>query len=75
MNKSYISVPDNSTRLNLNESLSVAFSSFEDGVRFSEQPHYKIYSLAEDYFFVKEDPKTVATTVALIFNEIIKNNG
>jgi hypothetical protein len=53
----------------------VAFTSFEDGVRFSEQPHYKIFSLVDDYFFVKEDPKTVATTVALIFNEVIKNNG
>ena len=58
-----------------NNKKTVAFSSFEDGVRFSEQPHYKIYSLTEDYFFVKEDPKTVATTVAIIFNEIIKNNG
>ena len=53
----------------------VAFKTFEDGVRFSEQPHYKIYSLIDDYSFVKEDSKTVATTVALIFNEIIRNNG
>ena len=58
-----------------NNKKTVAFTSFEDGVRFSEQPHYKIFSLVDDYFFVKEDPKTVATTVALIFNEVIKNNG
>lgn len=58
-----------------NNRKTVAFTSFEDGVRFSEQPHYKIFSLVDDYFFVKEDPKTVATTVALIFNEVIKNNG
>ena len=58
-----------------NNKKTVAFSSFDDGVRFSEQPHYKIYSLAVDYFFVKDELKSVAITVALIFNEIIKNNG
>ena len=58
-----------------NNKKTVAFTSFEDGVRFSEQPHYKIFSLVDDYFFVYLDPKTVATTVALIFNEVIKNNG
>ena len=52
----------------------MAFVTFADGVRLSEQPHYKIYSLIEDYLFIKDDLKVATTTVALIFNEIMKNN-
>jgi hypothetical protein len=58
-----------------NNKKTVAFVTLADGVRYSEQPHYKIHSLIEDYFFVKEDLKVATTTVALIFNEIMKNNG
>ena len=58
-----------------NNQKTVAFVTFADGVRFSEQPHYKIYSFIEDYLFIKDDLKVATTTVALIFNEVMKNNG
>ena len=58
-----------------NNQKTVAFVTFADGVRFSDQPPYKIYSLIEAYLFIKDHFKVATTTVALIFNEVMKNNG
>ena len=53
----------------------VAFISFADGVKYSEQPHYLLYSLIDEYFSLRKRSKDRTKEVALIFKQIIKNNG
>ena len=53
----------------------VAFISFADGVKYSEQPHYLVYSLIDEYFSLPKRSKDKTKDVALIFKQIIKNNG
>ena len=52
-----------------------AFVSFADGVKYSEQPHYLLYSLIDEYFSLPKRSKDRTKEVALIFKQIIKNNG
>ncbi|MDA8926216.1 hypothetical protein N9J66_05125 [Gammaproteobacteria bacterium] len=58
-----------------NNKKTVAFVSFVDGVKYSEQPHYLLYSLIDEYFSLSKRSKDRTKEVALIFKQIIKNNG
>lgn len=58
-----------------NQKKTVAFVSFADGVKYSKQPHYLIYSLIDEYFSLIKKSKDTTKEVALIFTQIIKNNG
>ena len=58
-----------------NNKKTVAFVSFADGVKYSEQPHYLLYSLIDEYFSLSKRSKDRTKEVALIFKQIIKNNG
>ena len=58
-----------------NNKKTVAFVSFTDGVKYSEQTHYLLYSLIDEYFSLSKRSKDRTKEVALIFKQIIKNNG
>ena len=58
-----------------NNKKTVAFVSFADGVKYSEQTHYLLYSLIDEYFIKKKISNELPTKIALIFTHIIKNNG
>ena len=58
-----------------NQKKTVAFVTFADGLKYSEQPHYLVYSLIEEYFSLLKKSKDATKEVALIFTQIIKNNG
>ena len=53
----------------------VSCVTFADGLKYSEQPHYLIYSLIDEYFSLLKKSKDATKEVALIFTQIIKNNG
>ena len=58
-----------------NQKKTVAFVSFADGIKYSKQPHYLIYSLIDEYFGLIKKSQVATKKVALIFVQIIKNNG
>ena len=58
-----------------NQKKTVAFASFADGIKYSKQPHYLIYSLIGEYFCLLKKSQDATKKVALIFIQIIKNNG
>jgi len=58
-----------------NQKKTVAFVSFADGIKYSNQPHYLIYSLIDEYFCLIKKSQDATKKVALIFVQIIKNNG
>ena len=58
-----------------NQKKTVAFVSFADGIKYSNQTHYLIYSLIDEYFCLIKKSQDATKKVALIFVQIIKNNG
>ena len=58
-----------------NQKKTVAFVSFADGIKYSNQPHYLIYSFIDEYFCLIKKSQDATKKVALIFVQIIKNNG